>query len=45
MIFLDQQMASQQWLGGLVIVASVILLQTLGSRPAASTPPGGPPAP
>jgi drug/metabolite transporter (DMT)-like permease len=32
LLLLGQAMAPIQWLGGLVIVASVILLQTLGSR-------------
>jgi drug/metabolite transporter (DMT)-like permease len=32
MVFLGQMMAPIQWLGGLIIVASVVLLQTLGSR-------------
>ncbi|HLU09969.1 MAG TPA: DMT family transporter [Oceanobacillus sp.] len=33
LIFLGEIMQPIQWLGGLVIVASVILLQTLGSQP------------
>ncbi|MFN8378374.1 MAG: DMT family transporter [Anaerolineae bacterium] len=32
MVFLGQVMAPIQWAGGLVIVASVVMLQTLGSR-------------
>jgi drug/metabolite transporter (DMT)-like permease len=35
MVFLGQQMEPIQWLGGLVIVVSIILLQTLG-RPVLS---------
>ena len=31
-IFLGQVMAPIQWVGGLIIVASVVLLQTMGSR-------------
>jgi drug/metabolite transporter (DMT)-like permease len=33
LIFLGEMMQPIQWLGGVVIVASVILLQTLGSQP------------
>ena len=33
LIFLGEVMQPIQWLGGLVIVVSVILLQTLGSQP------------
>lgn len=32
MVFLGQMMAPIQWAGGLIIVASVVMLQTLGSR-------------
>ncbi|HYO88202.1 MAG TPA: DMT family transporter [Candidatus Limnocylindrales bacterium] len=35
--FLGQMMAPVQWAGGLVIVASVVMLQTLGSRRASNT--------
>jgi drug/metabolite transporter (DMT)-like permease len=39
MLFLGQRMEPVQWLGGLVIVASVVLLQTLGSRRASVAAP------
>jgi drug/metabolite transporter (DMT)-like permease len=35
--FLGQMMAPVQWAGGLIIVASVVMLQTLGSRRASNT--------
>lgn len=37
MLFLGQRMEPVQWLGGIVIVASVVLLQTLGSRQVSRT--------
>lgn len=39
MIFLNQAMQTIQWLGGIVIVISVILLQTLGARQTTSVVP------
>ncbi len=37
MLLLGQMMAPIQWAGGLIIVASVVMLQTLGSRRASNT--------